>query len=498
VNHNRAATDSKSPLPARSKKARAKHIASALSCVMASATIRARLFCLLTLLCCAAASCLATATSFYVDQAVPSSGDGRSWATAFKTIGEGTGAAQTGDEVVVGQGTYVETVDFDGKGITVRSKDPANSQTVAATVIEFGDFPEVVRFWSGEDRASIIAGFTIASGQVGVSCAFSSPVIRDNIIVANTADFDQGGGISSYEASPLIENDVIASNLASDGGAGIACERGNPVIIGNLIIGNVADSDGGGILCIDCAPRIERNRIISNSSERDGGGISCRGCRAHICNNLIASNVARSAGGGIFAAASVLTILADTVVNNSTEGGGAGGVHLSDSTSMVQNCILWANTDDLFGAGAVFTCIENDGPDDQGEGNIHDNPGFEDPNGPDNTFGTQDDDYRLSSLSPCIDRASFTAGVTLSIAKQELTLALSWSPGLDLVGQDRVSGFGPDMGCYERQTEEPIYVLESSPDLAEWFLLHAGQDRTLSLELPHQDATFFRVSLSQE
>lgn len=145
---------------------------------------------------------------------------------------------------------------------------------VSATVIEPAGAPEVVRFRSNEGRNAVLAGFTITAGQVGVSCAWSSPLILNNIIVANTADFDKGGAISCYYASPLIENNIIASNLASGGGAGIACEGAEPVIVGNLIIDNWTDTQGGGILCIDCFPLIGRNRIIRNVAEGGSGGVS--------------------------------------------------------------------------------------------------------------------------------------------------------------------------------------------------------------------------------
>jgi len=51
---------------------------------------------------------LATVNTWYVDSDVVASGDGSSWAQAFKTIAEGTGAAGVGDTVMVGAGTYAE------------------------------------------------------------------------------------------------------------------------------------------------------------------------------------------------------------------------------------------------------------------------------------------------------------------------------------------------------------------------------------------------------
>ncbi len=441
---------------------------------------------------------LAAPALFYVDQFVPSSGDGTSWATAFKTIQEGINVAEDGDEVIVAVGTYTESVDFKGLAIAVRSTDPSSPGVVSSTVIEFGRPSGVILFRSGETRNAVLSGFTIASGQVGISCVWSSPTIRNNTIVANTAPFDEGGGISCYYSSPLIENNIIASNIASGGGAGIACEGAKPVIVGNLILGNVTDAEGGGILCINCWPTIARNRIIANSAQGNGGGISCWSSHAEISNNLVIRNVANSLGGGIACHLSASNIVGNTIADNVSQGGGAGGIHFMDSSGTILNCIVWGNGDDLSGAGAAFSCVEDNDPEDQGPGNLHDYPAFEDPDGADNVPGTQDDDYRLSESSPCLDKGLFSGVVRLSIQKDGSTFSLSWNPGTDLSGQSRLLGTAPDIGCHERPGTPPLYVLESSLDLQQWSPLHEGAQTTYSLPpLPPEQRQFFRVSLGQ-
>ena len=436
-------------------------------------------------------------TSLYVDQSVASSGDGSSWATAFKTIGEGIEAAEDGDEVIVGEGTYVETVGFTGKAITVRSTDPTDSRIVGSTVIEFGVSREVVRFRSGEGRDAVIAGFTIASGHVGIACAWSCPIIRNNVIVANTAENDEGGGISCYYASPLIETNVIASNRAFLGGGGIACEGGEPAIVGNLIIRNGTDMEGGGILSVDCSPIILRNRIIANEAQGNGGGISCLNSQGRILNNLIVFNTANSMGGGIASYSSASTVVGNTIAHNSAQSG-AGGIHFLQGAGTVVNSILWGNGEELWGGEATFSCIQENDPPLPGEGNIHDDPAFEDPDGTDNLMGTEDDDYRLAEGSPCLDKGSFAAAVRLSIHRTDLGLSLCWHPGADLTGQSRISGHAPDMGCHERQGQPPVYVLQSSLALQHWSLIHEGADTEFFLPAswPEQ-RTFFRLSIQQ-
>ena len=52
--------------------------------------------------------------------------------------------AVEGDVIVVAPGTYSETVDFTGKGITVKSQNPTDSGTVAATKALTGSSMQVV------------------------------------------------------------------------------------------------------------------------------------------------------------------------------------------------------------------------------------------------------------------------------------------------------------------------------------------------------------------
>lgn len=448
---------------------------------------------------CFIANLTAPGESIYVDHSVASSGDGTSWAEAFKTIREGIQAADNGDEVVVAAGTYIETVDFLGKAITVRSRDFADWGVVSATVIEAGGSPEVVRFRSLENRDAVLAGFTIAGGRVGVLCVWSSPTICNNIIEANVADFDMGGGISCYYSSALIVNNIIASNQAAGGGAGIACEGEAPLIVRNLIIGNVTDIDGGGILSLYSSPTIALNRVIANVSQGNGGGISLHGSDAEVSNNLLVSNTANSAGGAVACSFSTSRFVGNTIANNSAQGGGAGGIHFFDSSGPIVNCIVWGNGDDLSDCTASFSCIEDNDPEDQGEGNIHENPTFTDPDGADDLFGTHDDDYTLQAPSPCADTGSFSATTRLSVEKKPDAICLSWDPGTDLLGNSRISGLAPDMGCCEYQSTPPVYAIESSPDLRDWSAIHTGGDTHFIISpIPAAQKAFFRVFIPQQ
>ncbi|MFQ5654124.1 MAG: DUF1565 domain-containing protein, partial [Planctomycetota bacterium] len=185
-------------------------------------------------------------------------------------------AAQFGDTILVSPGTYTETIDFLGKGVSVASTGGAS-----VTIIDGGQQQtSVVSFSSGEGPASVIEGFTIRNGLGtfipaaqrlvggGVYCGGTSPVIRNNIIMSNQAT--NGGGICCLDSFAEITGNLIEGNFASDGG-GIPNNDSSPTVSGNTIRLNSAFGSGGGVYCFGSAPLIGENLIDSNSATAGGG-----------------------------------------------------------------------------------------------------------------------------------------------------------------------------------------------------------------------------------
>ena len=75
---------------------------------------------------------------------------------AFPTIQVAITAAQNGDTVQVAPGTYVETINFLGKAISVVS-----TQGSEATIIQANSTSRVVSFVTGETQFSVLDGFTV-------------------------------------------------------------------------------------------------------------------------------------------------------------------------------------------------------------------------------------------------------------------------------------------------------------------------------------------------
>ena len=423
-------------------------------------------------------SASASATMFYVDRSVSSSGDGTSWETAFKTIQEGVDAASDGDTVTVAQGLYVERVRFNGKNIVLTSTDPLERSVVASTIIDGNRAWSVLSFLGTETEACVLSGFTIQNGNgggiVGVSHSggpITHATIKNNIITGNRTHGGNGGGIAGCDGT--IENNTISGNSAHEfderGGYGGGLARCNGTIRNNTITANTAAGDYGGGGLYECDGAIHNNTITGNWGADDGGGLyRCDGtienntitgnsadyggglsnCDGTIQNNMIAANSA-DCGGGLYRCDG--TVQNNTIVGNSAAWEGGGGLY--DCRGAIRNCIIWQNTaptnPQLGDESSIptYSCIQ--GWSGGGEGNVSQDPLFVDPDGPDNDPATyEDNNYRLSAGSPCIG-----AGMNRD---------WMWA-ATDLDGNARVINGTVDMGAYEYISGGDWYVDDSVP-----------------------------------
>jgi len=268
----------------------------------------------------------------------------------YPRIQEAIDASAGGDTIVVRAGTYVENIDFMGKGITVKSESGPD-----ATTIDGNQAGAVVAFDKGEGADSMLQGFTVTNGsESGIYCYGSSPEIRENRVIANS--WMWGGGIYCQNGDPLITDCLIRDNLATDSGGGIYCRDSAAVIDGNSIICNELTGiykEGGGIACYNSSPIIARNHISGNTADY-GGGISCSLGSPDIYRNCITENTAQSQGGGIYCAADP-RIKENEVIKNSAYWSG-GGIYLCTYHSIVHENIITENSTSTMGGGGGISC----------------------------------------------------------------------------------------------------------------------------------------------
>ncbi len=250
--------------------------------------------------------------------------------------------------------------------------------------------------------------------------------IRDNAIHGNYGNIlgssERGIGVEIRpDDTPTSIDVVIVGNVihGNCGPASYSCKGisidsfDDPVPLTGAITDNVLFDHVGdqayGILINNFAGStpflIHRNLILNNRGAPSfGAGLYLGGrhadAAARVTNNIIASN----ASHGIEVETSVPGGQID-IVNNTVVDSGAVGIEESASGPpwvAVTNCIVgdWAagtGADDLLNVTSTYSNIEDGDP---GQGNISTDPGFIDPNGSDNLFGTSDDDYHITE-GPC-------------------------------------------------------------------------------------------------
>jgi beta propeller repeat protein/parallel beta-helix repeat protein len=245
----------------------------------------------------------------------------------YPAIQQAIQASNNGDVVVVGPGTYFETINFLGKNITVTGTDPNDPDVVAATIINGSRKGSVVTFDTGETSEAVLTGFTITGGYgtavseigsyifwgAGVFCFGSSPTIRSNIITDNSGPIEiigdnqlqwklcYGSGIGTFQSSATIANNIIKNN---SGYAGAVFMAGNDKVCNNLIYDNSALVGGGVILF---GGRLINNTIVGNDTNASAQAGSGPGGNIYIVSDpsfpqyLILNNIICNApsGGGI-------------------------------------------------------------------------------------------------------------------------------------------------------------------------------------------------------
>ncbi len=270
-----------------------------------------------------------------------------SWETAANTIQDAVDAAQSGDTVLVTNGTYIaggkavyglmtNRVAID-KSITVKS---VNGPTV--TFIVGAKSPDVYN-GDGAIRCvyvgtnALLSGFTLTNGHTlmigktqeqdggGLWCE-KSGVVSNCVLIGNIAS-DSGGG--AYQGT--FYNCTLTGNSASYGGGVYECALYNCILTGNIA------NNGGGVdssTIYDCF-------LTNNLSYENGGGAY----NSTLYNCILTDNSAGFWGGG---GASSCLLYNCKLTGNSTSGygGGVGG------GSTLYNCTLITNSG-YYGGGAI-------------------------------------------------------------------------------------------------------------------------------------------------
>jgi len=246
------------------------------------------------------------------------------WSDAATVLQLAMDAADTGDTVLVTNGTYGlgdvgsgrDTRVVIGDGLTVRS---VNGPTVTTIVGQHTGGTNLIRCASVGSN-SVLCGFTLTNGCMWINM-LTYPMAGD-------------GGCIKCAPGATVSNCIISGGSALRGGGVYCAGIGACAIVDCTIADSYARKDGGGIY----QGSVRRCRVSGNRA-RDFGG----GCwRSTIIDSELFGNAAGLSGGGIEgpAAASNCTFRG----NSAFIGGGA-----SDATLM--DCVVSSNSASYKGAG---------------------------------------------------------------------------------------------------------------------------------------------------
>jgi predicted outer membrane repeat protein len=313
-------------------------------------------------------------TIIYVDDdACPGPGNGTQL-DPYCSIQVAIGAAAGGDEIVVAEGTYLESIDFDGKAITLRSTDPANPAVVAATVVNGNGATHVVLCNSGEGAGTVLDGLTITGGAAngagadghgaGMYC-LGSPTVSRCVFTSNHA-VGNGGGLYSSGGNPAVTGCTFSFNTSVHFGGGVYAGGGTLTATGCTFTGNAAttktalggeDAVGGALYIANAGGTVTGCSFTSNLADDFGGAIwagsGIAGLAVNVSNCTFTSNEARI-GGAVSLLGQVAATISDcTFTMNAAvaDGGAMRNSIVGAGTLALTACVFDLNTAGQSGGG---------------------------------------------------------------------------------------------------------------------------------------------------
>lgn len=372
----------------------------------------------------------------------------------FQTIQAGIDAAQSGDSIVIAQGTYHESLQIQDKSITIMSSN-GNSRAIVDPRHEgFGMF---FQRCGSADSVVLLQDLIIRNGGRAPENDGGGIIAYDSYLTLNRVDIDscwmpplgwnldEGGGLKAFNSHLSLVKVTIRECIAESGGAIMILN--SYLEAENLIVENCRSLELGAVELIESNVRITTSRLNGIPDRREDAEHVCRmgaciylfRCAAVLDSAIIEGGTAES-GGGLHAYQSVVEITRSIITGNNSVlmGGGlmfwetrynidhsviygnsagdmGGGIFSADSSnSLIANSIIYSNRapespqyrSDCWRGWNVAVTVEycdiegGRNPADiedtlnWGAGNITADPRF---------VNGRTRDFRLTARSPCLD-----------------------------------------------------------------------------------------------
>jgi hypothetical protein len=290
----------------------------------------------------------------YVDGSISASGNGGSWATAFKTLTEAltyANAYSCPDEIWVKAGTYYPAT---ATGAATTSRDSA-FKILRNGIKVYGGFAGTETALSQRNYATNI---TTLSGDIGTANDSTDNCYHVMVVAGPTS--------SPVDTTTVVDGFTITGGNANGGGG---------MSFGTSVYNR---TDGGGINITgqnagSCSPKIE-NCTLTHNTAYWGGGVYCMGhgggtTSAVVRNCTFTNNVAYYWGGGYLAygdgSSPVVSgqIISSTFTNNNAFLGGGVYTQIASATGKsfmtISSCTFTSNT--ATGAGGAIEFAANGG-----------------------------------------------------------------------------------------------------------------------------------------
>lgn len=312
----------------------------------------------------------------YVAADSAANGDGRSWATAKRSIqeallvasvpcshiaqiwvktgtyspDEGSGDRSAAYWLLPGVGLYGG---FAGDETSLDQRDIASNPTTLSGDIGTPDEPAdnsyTVLVAIDVARPAVVDGFTIRgarnTGVAGGLYGYDARVTLRNCEISDNVA-DGGGALAIYNCPQItLENCTLTLNTAVGGGGGVLCGSSTLVIRDSFVFENDAD-DGAGIMFYGAGGSltIEDSQFTGNTAEDYAGAAALFDGAVTIRGSLFFENVANAhEAGGIWAYGLSQLTIEDTafIGHNATGYGGALGLNTVEPT--IRNCRFISN-----------------------------------------------------------------------------------------------------------------------------------------------------------